>query len=220
MIDSGQIVGPRVVSAAWVPTAPMKTDAEVRAAIDAAKAAGADSIAEIPYPWIRSRTVDTQWPFAPTEAEIHNLAIALDEARRIGIPVQLHAVSPPAQVAVVRLGGRRLIHASHYAFMTDAEAKEIASSGAMVATSTGVGTPVFGVFNDTGRPTHRDGKPWPEGNPAGEDRGQAAGKSRSTPAPCTITASRSPIHRIPASLRRRASLTSWARSIWCSRRST
>lgn len=97
-------------------------------------------------------------------------------AARSHIPVQLHAVSPAAQVAVVRLGGRRLIHASHYAFMTDAEAKEIAASGAMVATSTGVGTPVFGVFNSDGRPTHRDGKPWPEGNPAGEERGQAAGK--------------------------------------------
>ncbi len=38
----------------------MKTEAEVCAAVDAAHAAGAHSIAEIPYPWIRSRTVDTQ----------------------------------------------------------------------------------------------------------------------------------------------------------------
>ncbi len=60
--------------------------------------------------------------------------------------------------------------------MTDAEVREIAATGAMVATSTGVGTPVFGVFNSDGRPTHRDGKPWPAGNPAGEERGQAAGK--------------------------------------------
>ena len=175
-IESGQIVGPSILTSAWVPTALMHSEAEVRAAVDSAQAAGADSIAEIPYPWIRSRTVDTQWPFAPTSDETRNLAAAIDEGRKIGIPVQLHAVSPPAQLAVVRLGGRRLIHASHYALMTDVEAKEIAATGAMVATSTGVGTPVFGVFNTDGRPTYRDGKPWPAGNPAGEDRGQAAGK--------------------------------------------
>ena len=60
--------------------------------------------------------------------------------------------------------------------MTDSEAKEIAATGAMVASSTGVGSPVFNVFNKDGSATTRDGAPWPKGSPSAEDRGQAAGK--------------------------------------------
>lgn len=179
-VESGRMVGPRIISAVWAyPPVAMprtKTEAEVRAAVDAVHASGADSIAEIPYPTIASMTVDTQWPFRPTEGETRNLAAALDEGRKLGMPVQVHAVSPPAQLAAVRLGARRLVHSSHYAFMTDAEAEEIAASGAIVASSTGVGSPVFNVFSHDGRPTTREGAPWPAGSPSAEDRGQAAGK--------------------------------------------
>ncbi len=180
MVDNGEINGPRIISAIWaIPAlgaAKTKTEAEVRAGVDAVKAQGADAIAEMPYPTIASMAVDTQWPFEPTEQETRNLAAALDEGRKLGIPVQVHAVSPPAQVAAVRLGARRLVHSSHYAFMTDADAKEIASTGAMVASSTAVSSPLFGVFNDDNRPTTRDGAPWPLGSPSAEARGQAAGK--------------------------------------------
>ncbi|WP_242140954.1 amidohydrolase family protein [Sphingomonas sp. TREG-RG-20F-R18-01] len=180
LVDTGVIKGPRIIAGAWAIPALGATrtmsEPQIRAAIDADHAAGTDSIGEIPYPTIASMTVDTQWPFKPTEQETRNVAAALDEGRRLGVPVQIHAVSPTAQVAAVRLGARRLVHSSHYAFMTDAEAKEIATAGAMVASSTGVGSPVFGVFNQDNRPTTRDGKPWPGGSPSAEDRGQAAGK--------------------------------------------
>jgi imidazolonepropionase-like amidohydrolase len=92
------------------------------------------------------------------------------------MPFQVHAVSPPAQVAAVRLGARRLIHSSHYAFMTDAQAQEIAAAGAMVSSSNSVPSPVFGIFNHDNKPTYRDGAPWPKGMIAGEDRGQGIGK--------------------------------------------
>ena len=174
MVESGQIKGPRIISSAWVMTARMKDEAEVRAAVDAAKASGADSIAEVAYPALASMTVDTQYPFHPSDLETQNLRAGLDEAKKLGIPFQIHAVSPEAQVAAVRLGGRRLIHSSH--FMTDAQAQEIAASGAMVASSNSVPSPVFDVFNHDNKPTDRDGAPWPKGSPAGEDRGQAVGK--------------------------------------------
>ena len=180
MGEDGRIEGPRILAGPWAMAPVMgprtKTETEVRAAIDATRASGADSIGEIPYPTIASMTVDTQWPFKPTEQETRNLAAALDEGKKLGIEVQVHAVSPPAQVAAVRLGARRLVHSSHYVFMTDAQAKEIAAAGAMVASSTGVGSPVFGVFNSDNLPTTRDGRPWPKGSPSAEDRGQAAGK--------------------------------------------
>ncbi len=176
MVESGQIKGPRIISSAWVMTARMKDEAEVRAAVDAAKASGTDSIAEVAYPALASMTVDTQYPFHPSDLETQNLRAGLDEAKKLGIPFQIHAVSPEAQVAAVRLGGRRLIHSSHYTFMTDAQAQEIAASGAMVASSNSVPSPVFNVFNHDDKPTYRDGAPWPKGSPAGEDRGQAVGK--------------------------------------------
>ncbi len=180
MVEDGRIKGPRIIAGPWaIPPfgGPLTmTEAQVRAAVDATRAAGADSIGEIPYPTVASPKVDTQWPFQPTEQETRNLAAALDEGRKLGIEVQVHAVSPPAQVAAVKLGARRLVHSSHYAFMTDAQAQAIAASGAIVASSTGTASPVFGVFSQDGRPTTRDGRPWPKGSPSAEDRGQAAGK--------------------------------------------
>jgi imidazolonepropionase-like amidohydrolase len=178
MVDSGQIKGPRIISSAGVLVAQMQSEAEVRAAVDAAHAAGADSIAEVAYPALTppAPNVDPQWPFNPSERETRNLAAALDEAKKLGMPFQVHAVSPPAQVAAVRLGARRLIHSSHYAFMTDAQAQEIAAAGAMVSSSNSVPSPVFGIFNHDNKPTYRDGAPWPKGMIAGEDRGQGIGK--------------------------------------------
>ncbi|WP_293865266.1 amidohydrolase family protein [Sphingomonas sp. 67-36] len=180
MVAEGKISGPRIIAGAWafppVLAPRTMTEAQVRAAIDAIHDEGADSVAEIPYPTIASMTADTQWPFNPTEQETRNLAAALDEGKKLGMEVQVHAVSPPAQVAATRLGARRLVHSSHYAFMTDAEAKEIAATGAMVASSVANASPLFGVFNHDNKPTTRDGAPWPGGNPAAEDRGQAAGK--------------------------------------------
>ncbi|WP_254621193.1 amidohydrolase family protein [Sphingomonas sp. CL5.1] len=180
MVAAGKINGPRIIAGAWafppVMAPRTMTEAQVRAAIDAIHDEGADSVAEIPYPTIASMTVDTQWPFNPTGQETRNLAAALAEGKKLGMEVQVHAVSPPAQVAAARLGARRLVHSSHYAFMTDAEAKEIAATGAMVASSVANASPLFGVFNHDDKPTTRDGAPWPTGNPASEDRGQAAGK--------------------------------------------
>jgi imidazolonepropionase-like amidohydrolase len=169
MVDSGQIKGPRIISSAGVPTARMKDEAQVRAAVDAAKAAGADSIAEVWYP-------SAPWPFAPTEQETRNLAAGVEEARKMGIPFQIHAVSPPAMIAAVRFGGRRFIHSMHYDWMTDAEAKEVAAAGAMVASSTANPTPVFDIFNHDNKPTYRDGAAWPAGELGlGEDRGRSSG---------------------------------------------
>lgn len=214
-IDAGEMAGPRIITAAWaippIGAARTKTEAEVRAGVDAVHASGAESIAEIPYPTITSMTVDTQWPFRPTEQETRNLAAALDEGRKLGMPVQVHAVSPPAQVAAVRLGARRLVHSSHYAFMTDAEAKEIAAAGAMVASSTGVGSPVFGCLTSKVDPPPAKAR---RGRRAAHRRRIAVrprASSRSTCGHCTTTASPLPIRPTPVSSRPPRYRTNWAR---------
>ena len=167
-VASGEIKGPRIIAAGWTRINTLKTEAEVRAAIDATIKAGADSIAEIIYPQAAN-------PFAPTELERRNLPIAIDEAKKFNVPVQVHAVSPAAMVEAVRLGATKLIHTPHYGWLTDEQAQEVAKAGAQVASCTSFGSPVFGVFNKDNKPTFRDGRPWPQGVLGGEGRGREAG---------------------------------------------
>ncbi len=167
-VESGAIKGPRILAAGQTTIMASRTEEEVRKAVRDAKASGSDSIAELIYP-------AAQNPFAPTEQERKNLAWAVDEARKVGIPLQVHAVSPGAMMESVRAGVKKLIHTPHYGWLTDEQAKETAAAGAQVSSCTGFGAPVFGVFNQDNKPTFRDGKPWPEGVLAGEGRGREAG---------------------------------------------
>ena len=167
-VERGELKGPRILAASRVVTGRMNSDEDVRNAIRAAKAAGYDSISEIIYP-------QNPPPAPPTQKETHNLAIALDEAAKIGLPVQIHAVSPANMVAAVSIGGKKLIHTPHFEWVTEAQADEVKASGAMVSSCTGFGPPVFDVFNHDNKPTFRDGKPWPQGIISNEGQGREGG---------------------------------------------
>jgi imidazolonepropionase-like amidohydrolase len=167
-IESGQIKGPRIVASGQVPTARLKDEAEVRAAVDKVVKDGADSIAEVHYP-------DKVWPFNPTEQETKNLAAGIDEARKLGVDFQVHAVSDLAMVGAVRIGAKKLIHSVNINFVTKAQAQEVAAAGAEVSSITGFGSPNFEVFSHDNKPKFRDGKPWPEGIVDSIGTGQEAG---------------------------------------------
>jgi len=167
-IDRGEIKGPRILAAWRDPIMTMKTEGEVRAAVRAAKAAGADSIAELHYP-------SKEPPNPPTFQDTRNLMAALDEGRKIGIPVQIHAVSPASTVGAAVVGGKKLIHTPHFDWLTEAEADAVREAGAEVASCTGFGPPVFDVFNQENKPTFRDGKPWPQGIVSNEGQGREGG---------------------------------------------
>ena len=167
-VESGEIKGPRILASNQVPTATMTGEEEVRAAIRAAKAAGYDSIAEVHYP-------AKEPPSPPTGLETRNLIAGLDEARKVGIPFQIHAVSPEAMVEVADMGGKKLIHTPHNDWVTEAQAKVVRDDGAMVSSCTGFGPPVFDVFNHENKPTFRDGKPWPQGVVSNEGQGREGG---------------------------------------------
>jgi enamidase len=169
-VESGQIKGPRIVASQQVPTARMKDEAEVRAAIDKAVAAGADSIAEVHYPITEPPNTHT-----PTEQETKNLAAGIGEAAKHGVPFQVHASAPGAMLAAVKIGAKKLVHTPHFGWLTDADAKAVKDAGAWVSSCTGFGVPVFGVFNHDNKPTFRDGKPWPKGVLDGEGQGREAG---------------------------------------------
>ena len=168
MIESGQIKGPRIFASARVPVSTMNSVEEVRAAIRAAKASGADSIAEVHYP--------AKEPPSPiTALETRNLIAALDEAHKLNIPLQIHAVSPAAMVEAAAIGGKKLIHTPHNDWVTEAQADVIREDGAEVSSCTGFGPPVFDVFNHDNKPTFRDGKPWPQGVVSNEGQGREGG---------------------------------------------
>jgi len=167
-VESGAIRGPRIIASGQVPTARLGSEAEVRAAVDKVIHDGADSVAEVHYP-------NTVWPFNPTDQENRNLAAGIDEARKLGVEFQVHAVSDLSLVAAVRLGARKLVHSININWVTAAQAKEVAAAGAQVASITGFGSPNFDVFSHDNQPKFRDGKPWPSGIVDSEGVGQEAG---------------------------------------------
>ncbi len=167
-VDSGALKGPRILAASRAATGRMVSDDEVRNAMRAGKSAGYDSIAEVIYP-------QSPPPAPPTLKETHNLAVALEEAAKLGLPVQIHAVSPANMSAAVAIGGKKLIHTPHFEWLTEAQADEVKAAGAMVSSCTGFGPPVFDVFNHDNKPTFRDGKPWPQGIVSNEGQGREGG---------------------------------------------
>jgi imidazolonepropionase-like amidohydrolase len=167
-VERGEIKGPRILAAYRLATGRLNGDEEIRNAVRAAKSAGYDSIAEVIYP-------QAPPPAPPTEKETHNLAVALEEGAKIGLPVQIHAVSPANMVAAVSIGGKKLIHTPHWEWVTEAQADDVKASGAMVSSCTGFGPPVFDVFNHDNVPTFRDGKPWPKGIVSDEGQGREGG---------------------------------------------
>jgi imidazolonepropionase-like amidohydrolase len=168
MINSGQIKGPRIIASGSVPTARMKDEAEVRAAVQKVVKDGADSIAEVHYP-------NDVWPYKPTEQETKNLAAGIDEARKLGVEFQVHAVSDLSLVDSVAFGARKLVHSVNINFVTKEQARKVAAAGAQVASITGFGVPNFEVFSHDNLPKFRDGKPWPEGIVDSQGVGQEAG---------------------------------------------
>jgi imidazolonepropionase-like amidohydrolase len=167
-IESGEIKGPRIVAPGPLNFNKYQTTEELRAAIDEEIKAGAESLGEIHFP-------QASFPAKATEKETTFLKAAIDEGKKYGVPVQIHAVSPAAMVDSVRDGGTELIHTPHFGWVTDEEAQAVKNAGAVVSSCTGFGAPVFNVFNHENKPTFRDGKPWPGAILDGEGRGREAG---------------------------------------------
>ena len=176
-IDKGE-VGPRVIPSGQINL--RQTPAEARAAVQALAAQGVKHTGEIGL---------TPEP-APPQSEIEVLKAIVDEAKKLGVQVNVHAVSSPAMLAAVDAGVTRLVHLPNKDFTTYEQAERVAQTGSIVA-----GLIAFGAPNvDTLSPTpaavqwpkdnttrFRDGKPWPEAiaganrDPKGRALGTEAG---------------------------------------------
>ena len=111
----------------------------------------------------------------PTEKEMDVLRAIVDEAKKVGVMVQVHAVSSSAMVAAAKAGVPLLVHLPNKDWVSKEDAKIVAASGAKVLGTASFGTPVFGVFANDNTPRFRDGKPWPEGIVDGVRLGEEAG---------------------------------------------
>jgi len=111
----------------------------------------------------------------PSPQEMETLRAIVDESKKVGVLVQVHAVSPPAMMAAVDAGVPLLVHTPHFGWLTLDEAKRVSAAGIKQLSTIGFGVPVFGVFADDNKPRFRDGKPWPESILDGDGRGQEAG---------------------------------------------
>jgi len=179
-IDSGMINGPRVIPSERVNL--RATPAEARAAVQAMAAAGVKYTGEIGL---------TPEP-APPQAEIEVLKAIVDEAKKVGVQVNVHAVSSPAMVAAIDAGVTRLVHLPNKDWTSYEQAERVAQTGSIVSGLIAFGAPnldrlseaPFVVFPKSNNPLFRDGKPWPEAI-AGANR-DAKGRATGTEGGYTI----------------------------------
>jgi len=162
-IEKGVINGPRIIPSGSVrlTSTPEQARAEVR------------KIAELGIKYTGEIAL-TPKP-GPTAKELETLKAIVDESKKVGVLVQVHAVSPQAMMAAVDAGVPLLVHTPHFGWMNFEDAKKVAAAGVKQLSTIGFGVPVFGVFADDNKPRFRDGKPWPESILDGDGRGQEAG---------------------------------------------
>jgi imidazolonepropionase-like amidohydrolase len=158
-IDKGEYNGPRIIPSERVPL--RQTPAEARAQIQAMAKKGIRHTAEIGL---------TPEP-APPQAEIEVLKAIVDEAAKVGVQVNVHAVSTPAMVAAIDAGVRRLVHLPNKDWTDFDSAAKVASTGSIVAGLIAFGAPIIDressapaqvQFSRDNTTRFRDGKPWPE----------------------------------------------------------
>jgi imidazolonepropionase-like amidohydrolase len=158
-IDKGEFIGPRIIASGQINI--RQTPAEARAAVQALAAKGIKHTGEIAL---------TPEP-GPTQAEIEVLKAIVDEAKKVGIQVNVHAVSSPAMVAAIDAGVTRLVHIPNKDFTTYDQAERVAQTSSIVAGAIAFGAPYIDRLSPAPAQVQwpqdnttrfRDGKPWPE----------------------------------------------------------
>ena len=162
-IETGVIKGPRIIPSGTVNLGNSSTE-EARA--------GVRRLAGLGIKFIGEELIS---PKPPTEKELENLRAVNDEAKKQGVWVMVHAVSPQAMMAAVEAGTPKLVHTPHFGWLSFEDAKKVAAAGVKQLSTIGFGVPVFGVFANDNLPRFRDGRPWPEAILQGDGRGQEAG---------------------------------------------
>ena len=163
-IEQGLINGPRIIPSGGIRLA-NHTPESAREEIRKMAAMGIKYTGEIAL---------TPVP-GPSEKEIETLRAILDEGSKVGVKVQVHAVSSPAMMAAVNAGIKLLVHIPNKDWVSKEDAQKLVAAGAKPLMTIGFGAPVFGVFANDNKPRFRDGKDWPQGIVDGVRLGEEAG---------------------------------------------
>src|SRR5262245_19538198 len=163
-INSGQINGPRIIPSGQLRLNQHNPES-ARAEIQKMAAMGIKFTGEIAL---------TPEP-GPSEQEIAVLKAVVDEGKKAGVLIQVHAVSTRAMMAAVDAGVKLLVHLPNKDFTSVEDAKRVAAAGTKVLATIGFGAPVFGVFANDNKPRFRDGKDWPQSIVGGVRLGEEAG---------------------------------------------
>jgi imidazolonepropionase-like amidohydrolase len=131
-------------------------DEETRAAVRKLKEAGIDDV--------KAALVVT-----PGGPEKHTLAVVVDEARKVGLPVITHAVTVDDMFAAVEAGVTILAHTPHIGQLDQAGARRVAASKIPMMSTLGIFAPTFAESNQRIRartgldniPRFRDLDPFP-----------------------------------------------------------
>ena len=83
----------------------------------------------------------------------------MDEGKKAGVTVQVHAVSASAMMAAVDAGVPLLVHVPNKDWVSKRTPDKLAAAGTKILATIGFGTPIFGVFAEDNPPRFRDGKP-------------------------------------------------------------
>src|SRR5436189_2394231 len=164
-IEKGVINGPRIIPSGSLTRLATNTPDNARAEIRKMAEMGIKFTGEISL---------TPVP-GPSEKELEVLRAVVDEAKKAGVNVQVHAVSSRAMVAAVDAGVKLLVHLPNKDWTSKEDAKKVAAAGTKVLGTVGFGSPVFGVFADDNKARFRDGKQWPESIVDGVRLGEEAG---------------------------------------------
>ena len=152
-IDQGLINGPRIIPSGRVSLT--NTPDQARAEVRNMAAMGV---------WFTGEIGLTSFP-GPSDTEMRVLRAIVDEANKVGVTVQVHAVSAQSTMAAVEAGVTRLVHTTNKNFLSRENAQRMAASGVQVLTTVGFASPVFGVFADDNVPRFRNGNAWPDSIP-------------------------------------------------------
>lgn len=198
-IDSGVFNGPHIIPSASLPvvardfTTRLEKGALVGLTPDAARAA----VREMAAKGIHHTGEIGMAPggLSPEDTEV--LKASVDEGQKVGVQINVHAVSTPAMMGAVNAAVTRLVHMPNKDFTSREEAKKVADTGSIVLGLLAFGAPIIDrysgppaqvQFPKDDSPRFRDGKPWPEAI-AGANR-DAAGKATGTEAGFTIVNAR------------------------------
>ena len=164
-IEKGVINGPRIIPSGSLTRLATSTPENARAEIRKMAEMGIKFTGEIAL---------TPVP-GPSEKELEILRAVVDEGKKTGVQIQVHAVSTPAMIAAIDAGVKLLVHLPNKDFMSKDDAKKLSASGARILGTVGFGTPVFGVFAEDNNARFRDGRPWPDSIVDGVRLGEEAG---------------------------------------------